>query len=206
MRRSVLAVALAAALTAAGAGIAVVLWSAGAEDPADVVATASGSPTAEPVSASDFCYVEAMIFYRVEADELATVVSAADGVDDDVRDFAEEIAAAQGTELEGLRERYVEWVPARPLEQTDDGACSGHGEHASMPGIPTRTQRGELSAADGAAAEALFLELIAGLNAGVQDLAAQTLDAPSHPLVAESARRTLDEAVAEAAVIARLRG
>ncbi|QKJ18677.1 DUF305 domain-containing protein [Microbacterium hominis] len=200
MRRPVLAVGVALALVVAGGATAVALAGAsGGSAPAQVVATASGSPSAEPVGASDFCFVEAMIFYRVEADELATVVLAADGISAETRDAAAADAAHQREELDALRAWYVEWAPARPLEPTDDGACSGHGDHAAMPGIPSRSQRGALSSADGPEAEDLYLALRAGVDAGIHDLAAQTLAAPGHPLVHAEAEAAAAEVAARRA-------
>jgi uncharacterized protein (DUF305 family) len=206
VRRRLVAAGLVVAVAVAGAGLALAITAASNADAApEVVATVPSSQAAEAVAASDFCFVEAMIFYRVEAVELATVVRGMDEVSEPVRAFAETLIEDESAELDELRERYVAWADARPLEPTDDGACAGHGAHAQMPGMPSLTQRGELSAADGTAGERLFLDLMIAQTAGVAALVAETLEAPAHPLVRESAERSMAAGVALAEQLARLR-
>jgi uncharacterized protein (DUF305 family) len=206
VRRKLVAAGLVVAVAVAGVGLALAIAAASNADAApEVVATVPGSQAPEAVAASDFCFVEAMIFYRVEAVELATVLSGMDDVSQPVRTFADVLVADESAELDELRERYVAWADARPLEPTDDGACAGHGAHAQMPGMPSLAQRGELSAADGAAGERLFLDLMIAQNAGVAALVTETLDAPAHPIVRESAERSRAAGDALAEQLARLR-
>ncbi|WP_344095541.1 DUF305 domain-containing protein [Microbacterium deminutum] len=85
--------------------------------------TPSGSASTEPVTADDFCYVEAMIYYRVEAVDLAKDVLDKTGVSRETRAFAQKLVDEQSAELEALRPWYVSWTGARPLERPDEGPC-----------------------------------------------------------------------------------
>ncbi|WP_137843182.1 DUF305 domain-containing protein [Microbacterium sp. 2FI] len=207
MRRKLVAAGLVVAVAVAGAGVALAITAGarGSDAAPEVVATAPGAETPQAVAASDFCFVESMIFYRVEAVELATVLRGMDDVSPPLRAFADTVVEDDSAELDELRERYVAWADARPLEPTDDGACAGHGAHAQMPGMPSLAQRGDLSAADGAAGEQLFLALMIAQNAGVAALVADTLDVPAHPIVRESAERALAAGAIRARGLAELR-
>ena len=82
-RRAVAVVALTIALATAGTGIALALAAAGGTD-----AAPAASPSASPsiaVTADDYCYVEAMIYYRVEESELAETLLRKDGLDTGAR-------------------------------------------------------------------------------------------------------------------------
>ncbi len=101
-------------------------------------APATSSESASPVTADDYCYVEAMIYYRVKELELAETLQRKDGIDAGALGFAAGIAARDAEELEDLRAWYLSWADARPLEPPADGPCGGHGaDHAQMPGMPS---------------------------------------------------------------------
>ncbi|KRA24237.1 hypothetical protein ASD65_07235 [Microbacterium sp. Root61] len=194
MRNAVAAVGLVVALSTAAVAIAFAAMAGrpGGEAPT-VMASPSGTGPAEPISASDFCFVESMIFYRVEARELGVVLLDTPEVSPDAEEVATESIAEQDAALDALREQYVAWSAAKPLERSDDGPCAGHGAHADMPGLPTAAQRTELASATGADAERLYIALLQGQTAGVIDLATETLAGGPHGVV----RATAEEAVAQ---------
>lgn len=155
----------------------------------------SGSASIEPVTADDFCYVEAMIYYRVEAVDLANAVLDKSGISPETEAFAHEIVDTQSAELEKLRPWYVSWKDARPLERPDEGPCKGHGAtHAQMPGLPTPSQWNDLIAADGPDAEKMFLELLITQNDAMIDFVNLVLEGDPHSRVQASAEQVLAEA------------
>ncbi|WP_127476737.1 DUF305 domain-containing protein [Microbacterium sulfonylureivorans] len=192
MRRALAAAGLVVALGAAATvvALAVTAGATGAKAPT-VLASPSGSGPAEPVSEADFCFVESMIFYRVEARRMGAVLLDADGISTAAREVATDVVAAQDAEMADLREWYVAWAAAKPLERPDEGPCAGHGAHADMPGVPTWAQRTDLAEAAGADAETLFAELMLAHTAGVIDLAQDALAADPHSLVREAAEQAI---------------
>lgn len=220
MRRpKTVAVLVAAVLAAtAGATLAVLGVPVGESSPAEAVpsarpsagaggATASSSPAAmdDTVTADDYCYVEAMIYYRVKEEELARTLLRKDGVAADARAFAEDLVAADLAELDGLREWYVAWAPARPLEVPADGPCGGHGsDHAQMPGMPTWSVEQGLVDAQSPDAERRYAEIARAQNAGMVALVTLILEGHPHPKVRASAEAALERERADAVTLAGL--
>lgn len=124
------------------------------------------STSGESVTAVDFCYVEAMIYYRVEAVDLAKAVLGKTGISAETKAFAQDVVTEQTKELASLRPWYISWLGARPLERPNEGPCAGHGgsTHATMPGLPTSAQWDDFTAANGAEAERMYLELLMAQN------------------------------------------
>lgn len=192
---------MAVGAAAIAVALAVTAASSGASRPT-VVASPGGSASAEPVSEADYCFVESMIFYRVEAAGISGVLLDTDAVSSPTRALAADLVAHQQAELDDLREWYVSWADARPLERPDQGPCAGHGAHADMPGVPTWQQRTELADATGAQAEALYLALMRAQVAGVADLAATTLAGDPNSLVRVAAEQAVAEGERDAAALA----
>jgi len=188
VRSRVAVVGLVVATCAAAAAIALVVWAlsgAGARpDPAT---------TAEPVSATDFCYVEAMIYYRVEAADLSDAVLHKEGLTPEGSALAEELMANQADDLEQLRPWYVSWRAHRPLERPKDGPCAGHADHAQMPGMPAPVQWSALLAAEGADAERMYAELLIAQNEAMVAFAQQILEGDPHSRVRESAEQVIEQ-------------
>lgn len=199
------AAGIVAALAVAGGAVALAV-AAGSMQAPTVMATPSGTGTAEPVSESDFCFVESMIFYRVEALGLSEVLLDTDGITPAARDLASAAVAEQDAEIDELREWYVSWSAAKPLERPDEGPCAGHGAHADMPGVPTWSERTALAGAAGAEAEALYVELMLAAHAGVIDLAEETLAGDPHPLVRAAAEDAIAQGERETGALTALRG
>lgn len=203
MRKVVAVAALTLAVVTAGAAVALaVAASSGGGTDADPAASATAPA---PVAADDYCYVEAMIYYRVEESELAETLLRKDGVAPEVRAFAETVEERATEDLEGLREWYVSWADARPAAPPTDGPCGGHGaDHTQMPGIPSWSRQLALAEAIPPAAEREFTGIVRDQLAGMVALVTLILDAGPHPAVADSARRVLADAEADLAALDEL--
>lgn len=187
---------LAVATAAAGIAIAIAGASAGRDTPA-------ASPSV--VTPDDYCYVEAMIYYRVEESDLARTLLRKEGVDADAAGFATGIAARNDDELEDLREWYVEWADARPAEPPAEGPCAGHGaDHAQMPGMPAWSRLQSLVNAEHPEAERQFAEILRDQNAGMVALVELILDDDPHPEVRASAERVLAQVEADRQALAAI--
>ena len=208
-RRAVAVVALTLAVATAAAGIALAVASgigagtAGEADPGmSASAPATSSERASPVTADDYCYVEAMIYYRVKERELAETLQRKDGIDAGALGFAAGIAARDAEELEDLRAWYLSWADARPLEPPADGPCGGHGsDHAQMPGMPAWSALQGFVDAPHPEAERRFAEILRDQNAGMVALVTLILDGDPHPQVVESAERVLEQSASDATTI-----
>lgn len=199
-RAAVVIVGIVVAIAVGAAVIALALAALTAGEPAD-----SASPTSEPVTATDFCFVESMIYYRVESNYLADALFDSPGISPEAREFAEEMVADRSAQLEaGLRPWYVSWLEFRPLEPPAEGPCAGHGDHREMPGMPTSAQWDALIAADGAEAERLFAEYLIAQDQAMIDFAQQVLDTDPHPRVRDSATETIQDAEREIAALEAL--
>nr|WP_281363965.1 DUF305 domain-containing protein [Microbacterium immunditiarum] len=157
------------------------------------------------VSPDDYCYVEAMIYYRVEETELARTLLRKDGVSADVSAHAQELLARDAAELDEFREWYVSWADARPVEPPEEGVCAGHGtDHAQMPGMPSWSRQRALADAAPPDAEREFVGILRAQNEGLAALVTLIIEADPHPRVAESAERVLAEASVDLEALERL--
>jgi len=204
-RRAVVIVALTLALATAAAGVAlaVAATTTGTTDAAPAASASRSASPSVPVTADDYCYVEAMIYYRVEESELAQTLLRKEGLDAGASGFATGIAARNEEELDDLRQWYVSWVDARPAEPPADGPCGGHGaDHAQMPGMPTWSTVQGFVDAQHPEAERRFAEILSAQNAGMVALVALILEGDPHPAVRESAGAVLKQAEADAKTLA----
>lgn len=213
MRRpSTVAVLVAAVVAAtAGAALAVLGVPVGETSTAEAVpsarpsadgAGAAASPSAVPiddtVTADDYCYVGAMIYYRVKEEELAQTLLRKDDLAPAAEAFAKRVVGDDVAELDGLREWYVSWAPARPLEPPTDGPCGGHGsDHAQMPGMPSWSTEQGLVDAQAPDAERRYAEIVGDQTAGMVALVTLILDGDPHPEVRTSAEQVLKRAEAD---------
>ncbi|MFE5408599.1 DUF305 domain-containing protein [Microbacterium sp. NPDC056569] len=198
-RRAVVVVALTFALATATAGVWLAIAATAGNTDAAPPASASPSASASaPVTADDYCYVEAMIYYRVKEQELAETLLRTQGVDAGASGFATGVAARNGDELEDLRTWYLSWADARPAEPPTDGPCGGHGsDHAQMPGMPSWSALQGFVDAEHPDAERRFAEILQAQNTGMIALVTLILDGDPHPDVVESAERVLKQAAAD---------
>ncbi|WP_374975328.1 DUF305 domain-containing protein [Microbacterium trichothecenolyticum] len=198
-RRVVLVVALTLALLTAAAGVwLAIAATAGNTDAAPAGSASPSASSSTPVTADDYCYVEAMIYYRVEEQELAEALLRKQGLDAAANGFATGIAARNADELEDLRAWYLSWADARPAEPPTEGPCGGHGsDHAQMPGMPSWSALQGYVDAEHPDAERRFGEILQAQNAGMIALVTLILEGDPHPAVAESAEEALQQAEAD---------
>ncbi|MGX5772520.1 DUF305 domain-containing protein [Microbacterium trichothecenolyticum] len=197
-RRAVVFVALALALLTAAVGIWLAVAAAARDTDAAPPVSVSPSASAAPVTADDYCYVEAMIYYRVKEQEVAETLLRKQGIEAGASGFATGIAARDEDELEDLRAWYLLWADARPAEPPTDGPCGGHGsDHAQMPGMPSWSALQGFAAAEHPDAEKRFAEILHAQNAGMIALVTLILEGDPHPAVAESAEAVLQQAGAD---------
>jgi len=212
---AVLAAAIVAA--AAGAALAVLGVPMGESSPAEAVpsarpsadgkgVTASTAPEIDDtVTADDYCYVEAMIYYRVKEEELAQTLLRKDDLAPAAASYAERVVGDDLAELDDLRAWYVSWAPARPLEAPTDGPCGGHGsDHAQMPGMPSWSVEQGLVDASSPDAERRYAEIVRDQNAGMVALVTLILDGDPHPAVRASAEAVLEREKTDAAELQAL--
>jgi len=220
VRRPKTVAVLAAAIVAAVAGAALALLGVpvGETSPADAVPSTRPSPDGEgaaastppaevdgAVTADDYCYVEAMIYYRVKEEELAQTLLRKDDIGPAAEAFAQRVLGEDVSELDGLREWYVSWASARPLEPPADGPCGGHGsDHALMPGMPSWSTEQGLVDAQAPEAERRYAEIVRDQNAGMVALVTLILDGDPHPDVRASAEDVLEREQTDAALLAAL--
>ncbi|WP_341997450.1 DUF305 domain-containing protein [Microbacterium sp. LWH7-1.2] len=202
-RRAVVVVALTLALLTAAAGVwLAIAATAGNTDAAPSASVSPSASASAPVTADDYCYVEAMIYYRVEEQELAQTLLRKQGIEAGASGFATGIAARNEVELEDLRAWYLSWADARPAEPPTDGPCGGHGsDHAQMPGMPSWSALQGLVDAQHPDAERRFAEILQAQNAGMIALVTLILEGDPHPAVATSAEEVLKQAAADRATL-----
>ncbi len=163
---SVVAVGLAAVLAFAGC-----VTTAGGGMGHDGHATA-GADAAADANAADVMFAQMMIPHHEQAIEMSGLILAKDGVDPEVVDLAEEIAAAQGPEIEQMESWLEEWgVPS--MMDADDMDADDMGAMGGMGGMLTDEELDELEAADGSTGTTLFLEGMIEHHEGAIDMAEQ---------------------------------
>lgn len=147
----------------------------------------SGADAAGEANEADVMFAQMMIPHHEQALEMSTIVLAKDGVDPDVAELAEGIAAAQGPEIEQLEAWLDEWgVPGMP---------SDHG--MAMDGMLTEEQLDELEAADAASGSQLFLEQMIEHHEGAIDMAEAHQDSGRHEGALELSASIIETQAAE---------
>jgi uncharacterized protein (DUF305 family) len=134
-------------------------------------AVATASAQSKPAfDDADVMFAQMMIPHHEQALEMSAIVLAKDGVDPEVAELAEQIAAAQGPEIDQLEAWLDEWgVPRMP------------GDHdMGMNGMLTDAELDELEAADGASGSDLFLEQMIEHHEGAIDMAEAHQESGEH--------------------------
>ncbi|MFF2485766.1 DUF305 domain-containing protein [Microbacterium sp. NPDC058062] len=223
MRNRIAALGVVLALsTVIVGGTAVALGLTTPEDSAPQAA-ASGAMTDAATSAyptlEDHCYIEGMIPHHEQALELSGLVLEATGVRERTRALAEFILADQTAEIDTMRAWQTAWRGAIPADgaaaghqghgaaQAAAGAiptgCSEHG-HAEMKGMATAEQLAALAAADSAAADRMFLELMIAHHVGALEMAESAVREGSNAFVRNSGKHVLVEQEREIAAMTAL--
>ncbi|GAA1464884.1 DUF305 domain-containing protein [Microbacterium thalassium] len=200
-RKAPVVVALVVAVAVAGAGIAIALSAVG--DPAPSPEPTAGAAE-QDFGETEYCYVEAMIYYRAEAVDLADILLNAEGVSVEATAIAQDVYDQQSEQLAELREVYLEWKSARPLERTEVGPCAGHDDHSAMVGLPGWSDLRRYSESSGTEAEQGFAELMIAQNAGVTAFAELVLEYDPNAWVTDAASDAIAQAESEDAVLATL--
>ncbi|MFG2515331.1 DUF305 domain-containing protein [Streptomyces sp. NPDC048584] len=103
-------------------------------------------------NSADVTYARMMIEHHAQALEM-TELAPDRAESKKIVKLAERIAAAQGPEIKAMQA----WLKSHDRAERDDGHAH---DHATMPGMATQAQLKQLSAADGAAFDQLFLTLM----------------------------------------------
>jgi uncharacterized protein (DUF305 family) len=152
---------------------------------ASAAAATPGPASAEAGFARD------MQVHHLQGVDMAMIVR--DRSDDpDMRRMAYDMATTQGHQAGQL----YGWLAAWGLRQLGSQPMtwmghSGHGMGAQMPGMATPQQLAELSAASGAEAERVFLELMITHHRGALEMSEAVLERSTHPVVLAFARGVL---------------
>lgn len=216
MRSRIAALGVVLALSTAALGVTVVVLGLTTPPPSQPQASGvqmDAAGTAFP-TAEDQCYIEGMIPHHEQALELSGLVLGATGVRERTRALAEFIVADQTTEIETMRAWQQAWRQAVPAETT---TASGHGAHAGghgadavapgsavatacgdhphaqMKGMATAAQLEALDAAEGPAADRMFLELMIAHHEGALEMAEAAVRGGSNAYVRTSAKHVLVE-------------
>ncbi len=118
----------------------------------------------------DVGFYRDMTVHHDQGVAMATI-ERANGANPTVRGFAEEIVMAQRWELGRMYQRLVEWGAALERPRTVMAWMGMGMPTGSMPGLASDESMAELRRARGAAADALFLELMAEHHRGAVHMA-----------------------------------
>lgn len=234
MRNRIAAIGVVIAVTTGLAGAAAVTFGIAspapsapqAAAPASSTGTAAAAVAADPAypTVMDHCYIEGMIPHHEQALELSRLVLDADGVRERTRALAEFILADQAAEIDTMRGWQDAWRRAIPVEAISAGTgtvagghgsghgatgdiatgCGDHTEHARMSGMATPAQLAALDAAEGAAADRMFLELMIVHHEGALEMAKDAVLEGSNAFVRSSAKHVLVEQEREVAAMTAL--
>jgi uncharacterized protein (DUF305 family) len=166
-----------------------------------VMGLAACSTTTEPSEGSganmaDVMFVQMMIPHHEGAIEMSDVLLAKSGVDPEVVELAEEIKAAQGPEIEQMKQWLDNWgMPAMSdsMDGMDHGGMDGMDGMAGM----TKEDMQALEDATGPEAGDLFLEQMIVHHGGAIEMAEDVLDDGEHPGVRELAENIIASQAAE---------
>ena len=139
-----------------------------------------GTPAAGPHNAADVMFATMMIPHHAQAVEMSRLLLDKDGVDPDVMALAEQIAAAQGPEIEQMRGWLAGW--GSPVPESDGsmmGNDMGGMDHGlgTMAGTMSDEEMAKLESADGADGSRLFLQQMTAHHEGAVAMAKDELAA-----------------------------
>lgn len=146
------------------------------------------APTDGEVNASDSMFVMMMIPHHEQAVDMSNTILGKDGIDEQVRDLAQQIKDAQGPEIELMRS----WLTSWGMGAGGDVNGMGHGG-----GMMSDDDMAALDGAHGADAAVLFLEQMIVHHEGAIEMAQAELDQGINPAVRSLAQTILDAQTAE---------
>ncbi|UYN83482.1 MAG: DUF305 domain-containing protein [Microcella sp.] len=163
-----------------------------------MVGLAACSTTTEPSESSganmaDVMFVQMMIPHHEGAIEMSDILLSKSDVDPEVVALAEQIKAAQGPEIEQMKQWLDDWGMPTMSDNMDGMDHGGMGGMAGM----TEEDMQALEDASGSEAGELFLEQMIVHHEGAIEMAEDVLDDGEHPGVRELARNIVASQKAE---------
>ncbi|GAA1784360.1 DUF305 domain-containing protein [Agromyces lapidis] len=181
------ATALVAALTLAGC-------TATQQNETENAPAASASPTAEAVfNDADVTFAQMMIPHHEQAIEMSDSLLEKDGVDEQVRELAEQIKDAQQPEIDQMTDWLDEWGADESM------GPAGHDMGAMGDGMMSGEDMGRLDDATGAEASALFLEQMIMHHEGAIDMAEVEVENGENPDAVALAEQIIEDQTNEIA-------
>lgn len=181
--------------------------------------------TAAYPTLEDHCYIEGMIPHHEQALELSRLVLDAGDVRERTRALAEFIVVDQAAEIDTMRAWQDAWRRAAPAPGAGAGHSAGHSagqgagahgsssavmtgcgdhDHVEMKGMATPAQLAALGAAEGDAADRMFLELMIVHHEGALEMAERAVRQGSNAFVRTSGKHVLVEQEREIAAMTAL--
>lgn len=181
------ATALVAALTLAGC-------TATQQNETENTPAASASPTAEAVfNDADVTFAQMMIPHHEQAIEMSDSLLEKDGVDEQVRELAEQIKDAQQPEIDQMKDWLDQWGADESMGEM------GHDMGAMGDGMMSEEDMGRLNDATGAEASALFLEQMIMHHEGAIEMAEVEVENGENPDAVALAERIIEDQTNEIA-------
>ena len=186
------------ATTSAAAG-------AGSTDTATAAPSTSAEAVTEEHNDADTMFAQMMIPHHQQAVQMSEVMLAKDDLDPDVEELANKVVAAQGPEIDQLKNMLETWgeptsMESGGMEGMDHGSDSG----AGMEGMMTEEQMQELEAAEGAEAAEMYLTMMTAHHRGAIDMAQEEVAEGQNPQAIEMAQKVIEDQEAEIQEMERL--
>ncbi|PZP21268.1 MAG: DUF305 domain-containing protein [Kocuria rhizophila] len=186
------------ATTSAAAG-------AGSTDTATAAPSTSAEAVTEEHNDADTMFAQMMIPHHQQAVQMSEVMLAKDDLDPDVEELANKVVAAQGPEIDQLKNMLETWgeptsMESGGMEGMDHGSDSG----AGMEGMMTEEQMQELEAAEGAEAAEMYLTMMTAHHRGAIDMAQEQVAEGQNPQAIEMAQKVIEDQEAEIQEMDRL--
>ena len=181
------------AATSAAAG-------AGSTDTAAAAPSGSAQAVTEEHNDADTMFAQMMIPHHEQAVQMSEVMLAKDDLDPDVEELANKVVAAQGPEIDQLKNMLETWgeptsMESGGMEGMDHGSDSG----AGMEGMMTEEQMQELEAAEGTEAAEMYLTMMTTHHRGAIDMAQTEVADGQNPQAIEMAQKVIEDQEAEIA-------
>ena len=186
------------ATTSAAAG-------AGSTDTATAAPSTSAEAVTEEHNDAHTMFAQMMIPHHQQAVQMSEVMLAKDDLDPDVEELANKVVAAQGPEIDQLKNMLETWgeptsMESGGMEGMDHGSDSG----AGMEGMMTEEQMQELEAAEGAEAAEMYLTMMTAHHRGAIDMAQEQVAEGQNPQAIEMAQKVIEDQEAEIQEMDRL--
>jgi len=165
------------------------------DDPAVEAGTGGEAGSSAPEhNDADVSFAQNMIVHHQQAIEMSDIV-VEKGENPDVKALAERIKGAQTPEIEILRTWLEEWGEEEtPSNDAGHGGMDMGGDDATM---MTEDEMAELEAAEGAALDKMFLEMMIRHHEGAISMAEAEVEDGEYPDAIELAEKIVDDQSAE---------